>query len=541
MKRSPACVISEVGRRDTNQDRACAVTTSVRGEPALLMAVADGMGGMTAGDKAAEAAIDTVREYGRDVFPALGTTAATTAVTAALERMFQDANRRIWERGQQRGIAGDIGTTLVCCLLIGKRFLVANAGDSRCYYVNDHEVRQVTVDHSQVQDMIRRGVMTPEAASRSPFRNQLTNCLGEPHDITVDIFPSREKYGVVDEACVLMLLTDGVHGHVSERELLEEVSNPPTLSESCSNLIALALKHGSTDNVTVVAVENGRLRSRRQVRLNVPTPDTIRGPDTVRGPVTVKLVRRPIQRRRRWTRAALVTAAALLLLAGAGAGYWWFPQSWASAIWNIPGRVISGVSSARPVKPTATVPRTSTETGSPVPGQVPSAPAPTSAAADASGAPPPDTTSATLPAPAEPATTLGARPGGQAGAAQSVASRTPKEALPPGPPPSDALRQVPAPDWTAHTSCRSTRSIVTCRWSPLSDRAGVEYRLEIGSGPDIGDARYRSPWSRRTSFSGNPALRGVVWARIVARTGEGRKLSEVIKLTIPGPLSDLER
>ena len=314
MTRSPACVISEAGRRESNQDRACAEVTTVRGKPAVLLALADGMGGMNAGDRAAEIAIDTVREYATGVVPSLPD--RPSVLSAALTKLFADANRRIWERSRQDGCPGEMGSTLVCCLLFDGRFLVASAGDSRCYYLNDHEVRLLTEDHSQVQDMVRRGVMTPEAARHSPYRNQLTNCLGEPHEIRVDLFPAPDKCGVIDEPCVLLLSSDGLHGHVDDRDLLLRIRSTTHVAEACSDLVSLALRRGSTDNVTVVAVEQGTLRRDAARDEPVPLP---------RGPITVKLralPAAPLRRRTAWKAAAWAAA----VLAALGLGYLGLPS-----------------------------------------------------------------------------------------------------------------------------------------------------------------------------------------------------------------------
>jgi hypothetical protein len=242
-----------------------------------------------------------------------------------LVTLFHDANRRVWERAERDGIAGNMGSTLVCCLIFGNRYLVANAGDSRCYYINDHEVRQITADHNQVQDMVRRGMMTEEAASLSPFRHQLTNSLGEPQDIPVDVFPARDAFGVLDEPCVLLLSSDGLHGHVTEVDLLQQVRSTASVPDACASLLNLALARGSTDNVTAVAVEVGELSS-RAVSLSAE------GFPAIKGPATVKLAI-PMTASRRRTNWVPAIAATLLAVIGASLC---FPQARDLAVRQLP-------------------------------------------------------------------------------------------------------------------------------------------------------------------------------------------------------------
>ena len=237
--------VSNKGARAENQDRVWS------GEGGIL-AVADGMGGMEAGGQAAALAIDAVRRYDCAGSP-----------RESLIRVFQEANREIWTYGRANCLVNGIGTTLVVCSMSETRYLVANAGDSRCYYINNFEARQITEDHSRVQEMVRVGAMSSQAARQSPFRNELTNCLGEPNDIRVDIFPRGNHWGVIDEDCVLLLCSDGVHGWAADGDIYRTLHSAANLKAGCDALVDLALKNGSTDNASVVAAEFGHLRRRR--------------------------------------------------------------------------------------------------------------------------------------------------------------------------------------------------------------------------------------------------------------------------------------
>ena len=265
--------VTTSGLRATNQDRFCVEASEVFDIPAILLAVADGMGGMQAGDKAAEIAIETVRRYAKEVFPQVPR--SQQELRAAITAMFQEANREVWQSAQASEATGAMGTTLVAAIVSHGRYLVANAGDSRCYYINNFDVRQITEDHSHVQELVRKGSMTPEAARRSPYRNQLTNSLGELEEIRVDIFPVGECYGVIDEDCVLLLCSDGLHGELGDHDFFRQLHGTRDLQSACRNLMSLALQNGSTDNITAAAAEFGKLARKGPRQKKLPPAESL--------------------------------------------------------------------------------------------------------------------------------------------------------------------------------------------------------------------------------------------------------------------------
>lgn len=275
---------STTGRRESNQDRTCVEHILVGGKAAVLLAVADGMGGMSDGEQAAALAIDEIRSFSRNVLPTVEP--SVQAMRDALVSAFQAANMRVWEYGRQQQLSGHVGTTLVCALVLEHAYLVANAGDSRCYYVNNHDTRALTEDQTKVQELVRTGAMTADAARRSPFRNELTNCLGEPNPIPVDTFPVAPHVGVIDEPCALLLCSDGLHGEVGDADLYAQLHGTRSLEQGCDNLLSLAFQRGSTDNISVAVVEVGRLARRGRRQTALPSVEVLRetaGAAVVRG------------------------------------------------------------------------------------------------------------------------------------------------------------------------------------------------------------------------------------------------------------------
>jgi protein phosphatase len=251
-------VLTTRGRRADNQDRVCALRTLVGGEPAVLLAVADGIGGLPAGEQAADLALQVVGHYAHYAIPELEPAAA--AIRAGLSELVQAANRRIWLWAREHGLGGTAGSTLVCALVWDHGYVVAHAGDSRCYYVSDRAAIPLTLDHTEAARLVREGRLTPDEARRSPLGHRLTNALGWPTDLLVDLHPALDEIGVLEDGCALLLSSDGLHATVAEADIHAALHETRTVEEACRRLVTLALDRGSTDNISVAAVEVGRLR-----------------------------------------------------------------------------------------------------------------------------------------------------------------------------------------------------------------------------------------------------------------------------------------
>ncbi len=251
-------VVTTRGRRATNQDRVCALRTLVGGEPAVLLAVADGIGGLPAGEQSADLALQVVGHYAHYVIPDLDPAAGT--IRTGLSDLVLAASRRIWLWARDHGLGGTAGSTLVCALAWGRHYLVAHAGDSRCYHVSDRGASPLTLDHTEAARLVREGQMTPEAARRSPLSHRLTNALGWPSELVVDLSPTSDGLGILGENCALLACSDGLHSTVAEADIHAALRETRSVEDGCRRLVTLALNRGSTDNVSVAAVEVGRLR-----------------------------------------------------------------------------------------------------------------------------------------------------------------------------------------------------------------------------------------------------------------------------------------
>ncbi len=231
--------LSHVGRvRKENQD---AFLLPPREAEPWLLAVADGMGGMAGGAVASRLALEVLA---REVARALE---GNQPWGAALRRAVEAANREVWRRAQaEPGLRG-MGTTLVAALLGGRRLVAANVGDSRAYLLRGGELRQLSEDHSLVQQEVAQGLITPEQARTHAMKNVLTRAVGADEEVEVDLF-SRELEG----GELLLLCSDGLHGVLPDAAIREILLGTPRLEEAARRLVEAANQMGGPDNVSVV-------------------------------------------------------------------------------------------------------------------------------------------------------------------------------------------------------------------------------------------------------------------------------------------------
>jgi serine/threonine protein phosphatase PrpC len=210
-----------------------------------VAAVADGMGGHSAGEVASAIAIEELAAL-RDRGPWENETAATDDLKQAILR----ANRRIREMAASDRKLNGMGTTLVALLEDGDLVHLANIGDSRGYLLRQGELSQVTVDHSLVQELVDDGRLSPQDAERHPQRSVITRALGIDPEVEFDLFTYKLQVG--DR---LLLCSDGLSDVVEPtqiRNVLLRVRNP---RQAAQKLIAVANEQGGPDNITVIVVD----------------------------------------------------------------------------------------------------------------------------------------------------------------------------------------------------------------------------------------------------------------------------------------------
>jgi PPM family protein phosphatase len=248
----PAALTDSGCEREFNEDR-YAVIDSPSG---LVWLVCDGMGGVTGGELAAQLAIETIR---RD----LERKPLRTAIEA-LESAIVEANRVIILRRQNELFSG-MGTTLVGAIFQGPEVVLSHIGDSRAYLVSNKEkIRQLTVDHTYVQELVNSNKLAPEEALTHPQSHILTKCIGAEPGLEVEI----QRYWIWptepgEKQEHLIFVTDGLYTLVDETEIVSIVSSEPP-EEACVKLVELAKDRGGYDNITIAIIPlGGALKSEK--------------------------------------------------------------------------------------------------------------------------------------------------------------------------------------------------------------------------------------------------------------------------------------
>ena len=224
---------------DTGEYRANNEDSVLNSPP--LVAVADGVGGQNAGEIASALAVDVLREW----LPVL-----TSDGGEKLEEATVDAHTRIYSRAQQSTELHGMATTLTAAWIDAGTCTIAHVGDSRAYLLRDGGLRQLTEDHSVVQQLVREGRITAEEAYEHPWRNLVVQALGGQPDVVVDTL--RLELESNDR---LLLASDGLTDVLRLARLAEILTANDDPEEACRALVAAAKAANSRDNITVVLVE----------------------------------------------------------------------------------------------------------------------------------------------------------------------------------------------------------------------------------------------------------------------------------------------
>jgi protein phosphatase len=165
---------------------------------------------------------------------------------ANCERRIVSANSRLKKLGDERGAV--IGTTVAVLLIFDGHYAAVWSGDSRIYRVRKRRIEQISVDHTEVQELISEGKLTAEEARAWPRRNVITRAIGVNDDPELEIKGSALELGDTFVIC-----SDGLTAHVEDKEILA-LASAHRPQQACDLLVALTLDRGASDNVTVVAV-----------------------------------------------------------------------------------------------------------------------------------------------------------------------------------------------------------------------------------------------------------------------------------------------
>lgn len=226
--------------REMNQDYYFATDTNLGNLPNLFI-VADGMGGHKAGDYASRHTIERV-------VASISRNSSDEPVTI-IQEAISKANELLVAESNEDETKSGMGTTLVIATLVGDKLIVANVGDSRLYVISDM-VRQITRDHSLVDEMVRLGELNPSEARSHPDKNIITRAIGAQKNVKADFFEvelAKDDY--------ILMCTDGLTNMVRDEEILDIVRSDKEPEAIAQKLVRLANDNGGRDNITVTIIK----------------------------------------------------------------------------------------------------------------------------------------------------------------------------------------------------------------------------------------------------------------------------------------------
>ena len=252
---------SHEGRSGKNNEDRFAVSAYKISEkdptPSLLVVVSDGIGGHLAGEVAAEMAVEIISQ-------AVASSDANHPVET-LEAAIVQAGHAIRDQADSRQSQQGMGATCACAWVIGNRLYTASVGDSRIYLIRDGSIRQITTDHTWVQEAVEHGALTPEQARAHPNVHVIRRYLGGRQPVIPDVRlrlrpgesdlqAERNQGARLRPGDRLLVCTDGLTDLVDDGEILAALK-AGSLEAAVQYLISLANYRGGHDNTTVVALD----------------------------------------------------------------------------------------------------------------------------------------------------------------------------------------------------------------------------------------------------------------------------------------------
>ncbi len=207
-----------------------------------VAAMADGVGGHGDGDVASRLAVEVAVRRFLEI-------KSGTRVKQTLDRMFASANIAVYDRGMSRRQLGRMATTLTVSIFRGDEVTVGHVGDCRAYLIgSDGHIERITTDHNYAAAQLKLGLLTPQEALTSDMRCLLTRSIGKDITVQVDTYSRPIRNG-----SILVQCSDGLYAHVTDQEIQETVMRSMP-ADACRQLIELAEKRGSDDNLSIQVI-----------------------------------------------------------------------------------------------------------------------------------------------------------------------------------------------------------------------------------------------------------------------------------------------
>jgi PPM family protein phosphatase len=218
-----------------------------------LYVVADGMGGHASGEVASKLSVDTMKAFyvdtsqDEDITWPFRTGIEDDYPANRLVTAIKLANQHIFDASSTQAQLRGMGTTVVAIAFTGLKIVVAHVGDSRCYVHYEGKLKQITEDHSLLNDFRKSLNLTPEEEKNFPHKNIIVRALGMKNSVEVDIQSNKPKVGET-----YLLCSDGLSGEIEDPELERILNEEKDLDKACRTMVQMANNNGGRDNVTII-------------------------------------------------------------------------------------------------------------------------------------------------------------------------------------------------------------------------------------------------------------------------------------------------
>ena len=235
--------ITDCGKKRKDNEDVFRILNDDENDVAVIT-VCDGIGGARAGQIASSIAADV---FVKQISSFLESSSEPSEIANKMIEAVYIANRTVYLKSKENVEFYGMGTTLTAVVSTIEGEVVVNVGDSRAYHITDRTIKQITKDHTIVEEMVLRGDLTRNEARRHPKKNLITRALGTNSEEIPDIFLLNLKPGEY-----ILLCTDGLSDIINDNEFLQIMQQRLGVRKSCERFIEMALTRGAPDNVTAV-------------------------------------------------------------------------------------------------------------------------------------------------------------------------------------------------------------------------------------------------------------------------------------------------
>ncbi|MCA1030022.1 Stp1/IreP family PP2C-type Ser/Thr phosphatase [Bacillus timonensis] len=243
--------LSDRGKVRKHNEDSCGVYYNHDGD--MLAIVADGMGGHKAGDVASQMTVETLQSY----WVQSSSINSPEIGEKWLQEHIKKVNEKLLKHSQENPDCNGMGTTLVCAIVTPTFTTTAHIGDSRIYLLNSIGFKQITDDHTLVNELVKSGHISKEDAEYHPRKNVILRALGS-EGIEVDI-----NTIILEDDDMIVLCSDGLSNKVDDQLIHEELKSNVSLQEQAKNLVQQANDNGGEDNITLLIIKFSSQREGR--------------------------------------------------------------------------------------------------------------------------------------------------------------------------------------------------------------------------------------------------------------------------------------